>query len=138
MCIVDEIEHAQIEGILQTRNHDTSVMQAIANENIFDAVREELATRTQFGYPPEKVLVKISSEIRKTQAKEASEYLESVLKPFDPDLLIKRAAKPESVTVQALLKVSPSDWKHSDNELRHVMGLLGPEWKREVNPDSVL
>jgi hypothetical protein len=108
------------------------------NENLFDAVREELAARKQFGYPPEKVLIKISSEIRKAQAKEASEYLESVLKPFDPDLLIKRAAKADAVIVQALLKVSPVDWKHPDNELRHVMGLLGPEWKKEVNSDSVL
>jgi primosomal protein N' len=136
--ILGFLERVSSEALLQTRNYDNSVIQAIVNENLFDAVREELAARKQFGYPPEKVLIKISSEIRKAQAKEASEYLESVLKPFDPDLLIKRAAKADAVIVQALLKVSPVDWKHPDNELRHVMGLLGPEWKKEVNSDSVL
>jgi primosomal protein N' len=117
-------------------NHE--VIQAIHTENIFDFMKNEIETRNQFGYPPSKILLKVSLETKKDTAKDAAAYLEKVFASFDPDILMKKSKLADTIIVQAIMKVDPTIWKNYDHDIHQIIYSLGREWKKEVNSDSVL
>ncbi len=132
------LEKIQTASVLQTRNFKHEVVEAIHSENIFDFIKSEQEVRMQLGYPPRKILLKISREISKNSAKEAVTYLEKVLGPYDPDLLMKKSKEATTVIVQAIMKVEPMIWNDATHDIHQVMEILGQDWKKEVNPESVL
>lgn len=132
------LEKIQNAAVLQTRNFKHEVVQAIHSENIFDFIKSEQEVRMQLGYPPRKILLKISREISKNSAKEAVTYLEKVLGPYDPDLLMKKSKIPTTIIVQAIMKIEPTIWNDTTHDIHQVMEILGRDWKKEVNPESVL
>ena len=132
------LERIERGALLQTRNFSHEVVQAIETENVFDFMRNEIESRTQFGYPPAKVLLKISHEVSKHEAKEVSEYFETVFRPYDPDILMKRSRLPDRIIVEAVLKVEPAIWNDFNHDLHVILAGLSPSFKKEVNPESVL
>ena len=132
------LEKISVASFLQTRNFKHEVIQAINTENLFDFMKNELETRKQFGYPPKKILLKISLEANKDNAKDVVAYLEKVFASFDPDLLMKKSKQLNTIIVQAIMKIEPSIWNDFDNDIHQILQSLGREWKKEVNPDSVL
>jgi primosomal protein N' len=123
---------------LQTRNlaHDT--IQAISSENLFDFAKNELESRTLFGYPPAKILLKVSIETDVDDAKGAVSYLEKIFAIHEPDLLMKKSRTANKVIVRAIMKIERILWLDFENDLHHTLRGLGREWKKEVNPDTVL
>ncbi len=132
------LEKISVQAILQTRNFKHEVVQAIHTENIFDFMKNELETRSMFNYPPQKILLKVSREVPKDSAKEAAAYLEKVFAPYDADLLMKKSKLANTIIVQAIMKIEPSIWNDFNHDIHQVMQILGRDWKKEVNPESVL
>jgi primosomal protein N' len=132
------LEKISVGAILQTRTMNHEVIQAIHTENIFDFMKNEIETRNQFGYPPSKILLKVSLETKKDTAKDAAAYLEKVFASFDPDILMKKSKLADTIIVQAIMKVDPTIWKNYDHDIHQIIYSLGREWKKEVNSDSVL
>jgi primosomal protein N' (replication factor Y) len=124
-------------AILQTRTIDHDVIRAIHHENIFDFVKEELATRKQFHYPPFNILLKVSLETKKDTAREATAHLETIFKGYDPDILLKRSTKAHLVIAQAVMKIDPTLWNDPTLELHVLLKALGPAWKKEVNSTTL-
>jgi primosomal protein N' len=135
MLFLEKIDTA---AVLQTRNFKNETIQAIYSENIFDFMKNEQDVRSQLGYPPKKILLKISREVSKDSAKEAVTYLEKILDPYNPDLLMKKSRKVNTVIVQAIMKVEPTIWNDANHDIHQVMEILGRDWKKEINPESVL
>lgn len=125
-------------AIIQTRALDHDVMQAIAHENIFEFINNEIESRTLFGYPPAKILVKVSCEVPQAQAAPASQSFEKMFQEWGPDILAKRAKNPESIIIQTILKIDPTYWKDSDSSLRLILKELLIDCTIEVNPESIL
>ena len=132
------LEKISVGAILQTRNFKHEVVQAIHTENIFDFMKNELETRAMFNYPPQKILLKISREVSKDSAKEAVAYLDKVFALYDVDLLMKKSKLVNSIIVQAIMKIEPNIWNDFNHDIHQVMQVLGRDWKKEVNPESVL
>ena len=132
------LEKITEQGIIQTRTIEHEVIKAIQTENIFDFIRNEIEMRTQFNYPPACVLIKISCDLNKDLAGEAVKYLETCLKPYDPDIVMKKSKQPNRLIVQAILRTSEILWNDPDGNLRAIVQTLGNDWKKEVNPETVL
>lgn len=135
---VSFLEKISARAIIQTRNHAHDVIQALEHDTVFEYVQSEITTRTQFRYPPSCVLVKLSLEVKKSQAKEALAYCENILKPYDPDLLMKKSKSADTIIVQALLRLDPALWNDSQHDIHYMIKTMGPDWRVEVNPESVL
>lgn len=132
------LEKISVQAILQTRNFNHEVIQTITHENLFDFMKNELETRTMFNYPPQKILLKISREVSQDSAKEAADYLEKIFGIYDADLLMKKSKLAHTLIVQAIMKIDPRIWNDRNHDIHHIMQMLGRDWKKEVNPESVL
>lgn len=132
------LEKISVQAILQTRNFNHEVIQTITHENLFDFMKNELETRTMFNYPPQKILLKISREVSQNSAKEAADYLEKIFGIYDTDLLMKKSKLAHTLIVQAIMKIDPRIWNDRNHDIHHIMQVLGRDWKKEVNPESVL
>ena len=90
-AIVSFLEKISRAAIVQTRMHAHEAVQAVEHEDIHKFMREELESRIQFGYPPEKTLLKISLDAKNADAAEATRYLETIFEKYDPDILMKKS-----------------------------------------------
>lgn len=136
--VLSFLEKIESGAVIQTRNARSEPIQAIANESVSEFVADERSGRERFGYPPATVLLKVSVEVSKTDAREATEYLETCLAKSNPDILAKKSKDPEKVLIQAVVKAQPSEWGDDDSRIRRAVAELSPEFSVEVNPESVL
>jgi hypothetical protein len=51
---------------------------------------------------------------------------------------MKKSRKVNTVIVQAIMKVEPTIWNDANHDIHQVMEILGRDWKKEINPESVL
>lgn len=132
------LEKITDSAILQTRTREHDAVRAIEHENLVDFMKNEIESRIQFNYPPSKVLVKISIDTKKTKVKEVTEYFDTILKPYDPDILLKKSKKIDRVIVQAIMKIDPGIWNDPESQIQLIMKDLSREFVRDVNADSVV
>ncbi len=125
-------------AIIQTRSLEHDVMHAVAHESIFEVLNNEIESRTLFGYPPAKTLIKISCEVPQVQAANASTSFEKMFQEWSPDILAKRSKQPESIIIQTILKIEPDYWKTLDTPLRLILKEIMSDCTIEVNPESIL
>lgn len=125
-------------AVIQTRAIDHDVMQAIARENIFEFISNEIESRTLFGYPPAKILIKVSCDVTNDQAVHATQSFEKMFQEWSPDILAKRSKQPECISIQTIMKIELDYWKVPDSSLRLVLKELMADCIIEVNPESVL
>lgn len=137
-AILNFLEKISDAAIIQTRNMSHDAVAAIANENIFDFVRNEIDSRTMFGYPPAKVLVKISLDAKKSEMQHVMDYYETIFKAYDPDILMKKSKKPDNAIIQAIMKIDPAIWNNPESQIQTTIRELSREFVRDINPDSVI
>jgi hypothetical protein len=65
-------------------------------------------------------------------------YLEKVFAAFDPDLLMKKSKQVNTIIVQAIMKIDLTVWNDFDHDIHQILQGLGREWKKEINPDTIL
>ncbi len=136
--VVSFLEKIESGAIVQTRNLQSEPIQAIINENLSEFISQEQSSRTQFGYPPATVLVKIILEVLKADAREATEYLETCLAKSNPDILAKKSPTPAKIIIQAIIKIPSPEWNDDESLIRRTVAELSAECAIEVNPESVL
>jgi len=137
-AIVTFLEKMSRAAIVQTRMHNHESVQAILHENVSEFMKSELVSRKQFGYPPEKILVKISLDSKKTDTREASDYFETIFKKFDPDILMKKSRDLNNSIIQAVIKIDKAIWNDENSRIQQIVRELPREFVREINPDSVV
>lgn len=136
--VLSFLERIKVSAIIQTRNLSHDVIQTLHNESLFEFMKTEIDSRRQFGYPPANVLLKVSLEIPKEDARAATEYFEKIFLVWNPDILAKRSRNAGFIIIQAIIKAEISVWNDDESVLRSVIRELASECKVEVNPESVL
>jgi primosomal protein N' (replication factor Y) len=117
--------------IIQTRNPDNSIIPTIQKLDTGAFMAEEKENRQKFGYPPEKIMVKIS-----TPKQEDASKIYSLLSSYEPveyQSLDSRNKKLKNHNV--LLKLSAKDWP--DERLRNLLQSLPRDITYEINSDNI-
>ena len=123
--------------IIQTRQPDEKIFSYINSGNLIDFFRDELAERQDLGYPPFKIIIKISlagqlNEIRKemTELGKLLGYWHPLLYPD-----LNKNAKGQPI-VNLLLRLPVSYWP--DPEMIKILKNLNPNFVVNVDPLSIL
>lgn len=126
--------------LMQTRLPEQNVFHNIIKGNIQGFYKEEIEERKRFGYPPFKLLIKMTKDGKgdASIAKEA-EKMEKILaewkplnyKPFIPKIknIYRR---------HILLKIDSLSWPKEQRKLHGILSSFAPAWKIEVDPESLL
>ncbi|MFA6253640.1 MAG: hypothetical protein WC640_00040 [Candidatus Paceibacterota bacterium] len=122
---------------IQTRNPDEKVFQYVLSGNLLDFYRDEIEERRQIGYPPFKVLIKISREGKKEEIKKDMTQLEKSLAEWQPIIYPSLTKSIKGFPVlNILVKLSTSAWP--DKKLLSILKSLPPTFIIRVDPESVL
>lgn len=135
LAFLERVKHT---AIIQTRSFDHDVISAIARENIFEFMNNELEMRKQFHYPPESVLVSVTFSIKPDQARSTTDMLEKMFQAYNPDILAKRSHIAGRIALCAIMKVSPESWAAPDSSLHAILTEISHDAIIEINPDSIL
>lgn len=123
--------------IIQTRRPEEKVFQYITRGTLADFYREEIADRKRFGYPPFRLLIKITREGKKEEVKKEMDWLASELNIYEPLIFpaFTSLVRGEYV-MHALLKLEPEKWP--EPKLLALLKNLPPSFIIKVDPDSIL
>lgn len=126
--------------LIQTRMAEQKLFDYATRGNVSGFYKTELENRKAFGYPPFKLLIKITREGRdKFKIKKETDLLAKKLQKWDP--VIYPAFIPKIKNIYAwhiLLKIDPDTWPDSQPELHQILSFLPLNWKINVNPESLL
>lgn len=123
--------------IIQTHQPEEKIFNYVTNGNLIDFYRDEIADRQDMGYPPFKVLIKISlagslPEIRKEMTR-----LETMLTDWHPLVYPDISKNTKGLPVlNILLRLPASIWP--DPKLLKILKSLPPSFIINVDPESVL
>jgi primosomal protein N' (replication factor Y) len=126
--------------LIQTRLPDYPVFQTILKGNPWSFYEKELQSRKKFGYPPFKILIKISKEGNdKLKLQNEVKALEKRLETHKPLAYTGFYPKIKNkYRLGLVLKVDPKTWPGKQNTLHQILSSLGRQWKIEVNPENLL
>jgi primosomal protein N' len=123
--------------IIQTRQPEEKIFTYVTNGNLIDFYRDEITDRQEMGYPPFRVLIKISlagslPEIRKEMVR-----LEKMLEKWQPLSYPDISKNVKGLPVlNILLRLSASLWP--EPEILKILRSLPPTFVINVDPESVL
>lgn len=123
--------------IIQTRQPAEKIFSYITTGNLIDFYRDELAERRELGYPPFKVLIKISLAGKPAEIKKEMTKLESALAHWEPLVYPSLTKDVNGQTVINLLIRRPAA-KWPDPELLKILKNLPQAFSVKVDPESVL
>ncbi|MFH1608459.1 MAG: hypothetical protein ABH951_00365 [Patescibacteria group bacterium] len=104
--------------IIETKNKEDSVINAVKIDNLVSFVREELEDRKKLGYPPYKRFIKISFMGNKLETENARKYFTENFKEYNPEIFSGFLAKlKDKFITNCLIKTEPTNW--SIPELSH-------------------
>lgn len=132
------LEKITTTAIIQTRSVTHEVITTIRDDNSYEFINHERTMRKQFGYPPATILIKITYTVPQADAKEAHQYFEKLFDAWQPDILIKRAPKPNHMLLMIIMKTDPAEWNKTDSVLRHIVKESTHGAVVEINPDGIL
>ena len=72
--------------LIQTRNPEERIFQYLTRGNLLDFYRNELETREKFGYPPIKLLIKISLTAKKEEVEKETADIAKMLADWKPEV----------------------------------------------------
>lgn len=122
--------------MIQTRNPEEKVFRYATAGNLIDFYREEIEERMKFGYPPFKILVKIS-HLERAGDDNNIQSLVDLLADYSP--LIYPGANDEArgqTKMHAIIKLPTGSGVSADLLAR--LKSLPPEWLIQIEPDSIL
>jgi len=123
--------------LIQTRNTDNTIFEHALRGNILDFYRDEIAMRKALGYPPFKILIKVSHFGAGTLATREIGKLEKTLAPFEPITFTGFAPKRGGKRAENLLiKLDPDAWV--DDHLLEILRGLPPSFVVNVDPEDLL
>lgn len=138
--------------LIQTRKPEEKVFDYVLRGDLLEFYRNEIKGRKNFGYPPFKILIKISAEgPEKITNKEMAE-LERFLQNYEPskfNAFIERINSKERVNI--ILKMDPEKWPPTENptvkdaggdlpysNLLQILRSLPSRFIVKVDPENIL
>ena len=133
--------------IIQTKNENDPVIQAIQSGNLLPFIREELEDRKKLNYPPYKRFIKITHLGNKEQTTKATRVLEEIFKEYSPEIFSGFITRlKEKYVTNALIKIDPKKWSFPeistgssiDENLLAKLLSLSPSFTVFVDPEDLL
>lgn len=131
--------------MIQTRLRQGSGGQARIFENVIKGnisgfYKEEIENRKNFNYPPFKTLIKITRKGKNgAQTKKEIDDLAKKLQEWNPVAYPAFIPKIKNIYVwHLLLKINPEEWPEKQEKLHQILSLLTPQWKINIDPESLL
>lgn len=122
---------------VQTRNPEEKVFTYVLSGNLLDFYRDEIEERRELGYPPFKVLIKISREGKKDEIKKDIAQLEKSLTDWQPISYPSLGKSVKGLPVlNILIKLPTASWPNK--KLLSLLRSLPPTFNIHVDPESVL
>ena len=123
--------------MIQTRNPSEKVFSYAIKGNLLDFYREEIEERMKFGYPPFKVLIKITYEGIEKEVVAKMETLRDKLIDYHPTIFPAFTPRIKNCyRMHLLIKLTPAQW--IDQNLLGELKSLSPDWIVDVEPESIL
>jgi primosomal protein N' (replication factor Y) len=123
--------------LLQTKNPKQDIIELGLGGEIGNFQKRELVLRKKFGYPPEKILIKITITEEKEKAKRLSSFIMSTLETYSPILFPAFIKSKKGKTIaHILLKIDPTTYPSDD--LKNKLLSLPPSVAVNVSPQSLL
>lgn len=124
------------EMIIQTRKPDHPVIRYAAGESLREFYQTELDYREKLGYPPFKVLLKISLSGQAPRLLPEMKKALAALSPTTFEIYPAGKTSRGSATLCALTRLSPADWPEA--KLLAKIRALPKKFKVEINPDQLV
>ena len=116
--ITSILSKTENELIIETKNEQDEIINAVKIDNLTSFVREEIRDRKNLGYPPFKRFIKISFLGNKIETAEARKFLSENFKEYNPEIFSGFIAKfKDRFITNVLIKIDPQNW--SLPELSH-------------------
>ncbi|HRZ30107.1 MAG TPA: hypothetical protein P5274_00325 [Candidatus Paceibacterota bacterium] len=123
--------------IVQTRQPDEKIFSYILTGNLIDFYRDEIAERQELGYPPFKVLIKISLAGKTAGIRKEVGNLEETLTKWQPLIYPSLTKNDKGLPIlNILLRLPTTAWPNP--ELLEIFKSLPPAFLIRVDPESVL
>jgi len=145
--IISILAKTENELIIETKNEEDEIINAIKIDNLISYVREEIKDRKQLGYPPFKRFIKISFLGNKLETAEVRKFLLENFQEYNPEIFSGFIAKLEDkFMTNALVKVNPENWSLSelshnakiDEVLSEKLLSLPSEFSISVDPEDLV
>lgn len=134
--------------VIQTRYANEPVMESVVRGDILAFYRREIRERKKFGYPPSRVLIKITNEGPEKEVKTEMEELEKFLGKWNPEKFPAYSYKSRGkAKINILLKLPPEKWPPKKNDpdmangemtLSEILDALPPRFTVKIDPENIL
>ncbi len=127
--------------LIQSRlAESTSIFDNVVKGNISGFYKDEIENRKNFEYPPFKLLIKITKEGRdNSKLKIEIEKLKRDLEEWKPIIYPAFIPKVKNIySWHLLLKLDPETWPDKQPKLYEKLLSLTPNWKIDIDPESLL
>lgn len=132
--------------IVQTRLEDTRVLRALAEGNLVDFYRAELADRKAYGYPPATRLIKLTIEGKKPALDQEAEAVQNLLSQFSPEVFSAFISKIKNLyRTHIVLRLPARQWSLPefgegtvDETLSAALRLLPRQIAVRIMPEDIL
>ncbi|OHA20089.1 MAG: hypothetical protein A2836_01365 [Candidatus Taylorbacteria bacterium RIFCSPHIGHO2_01_FULL_45_63] len=123
--------------LIQTRHPEEISLTSALNGNLSPFYESEIEARKILGYPPFKILIKISLTGKKETIREEMEKLKKMLAPRELIIFPAFVEKIKGLFVlNGLLRLDKTNWPNS--ELLSIFRSLPQKYQIHVDPDSLL
>ncbi|MEI6280489.1 MAG: hypothetical protein WCP17_00610 [bacterium] len=145
--ILSIIQNTSEKLIIQTKNENDNIIEAIRSENLLSFIREELKDRKNMDYPPFKRFIKITYLGNKNETINAKKNLYEMFKEYSPEIFSGFVTKLKSKYVtNALIKIETKRWSlpeittssSVDENLFSKLISLPPSFEIFVDPEDLL
>ncbi|HYC34155.1 MAG TPA: hypothetical protein VEC13_00310 [Candidatus Paceibacterota bacterium] len=123
--------------LVQGRNITDPIVETSLNADLGKFIKEELAARKQFQYPPFSTFIKLSIKARKDVVKKDIEIITKLLEKWNPTVFPAFIKSEKGKTIAHMLLTLPKiGWPNE--ELRNILLSLPPYIEIKVDPESLL
>jgi len=133
--------------IIETKNTEDEIINAIKLDNLLSFVREELKERKKLNYPPFKKFIKISFIGNREENNKVRNFISENFKEYEIEIFSGFIEKlKDKFITNALIKINPKDWSlpeisHNgkiDEILLEKLISLPPNFTININPDNLI
>ncbi|MEK7552132.1 MAG: hypothetical protein AAB534_01825 [Patescibacteria group bacterium] len=123
--------------LIQTRHADLKIWQYLLEGNLIDFYREEIGLRETLGYPPFKILIKITIQGKQEAVERETEKVVELFKENAPLAYPSFISKVRGQYIMnVLLKMPPTDWP--DKNIIQKLNALSLKFIIKVDPENIL
>jgi primosomal protein N' (replication factor Y) len=144
--IISVLSKTEKKLIIETKNEQDEIINAVKIDNLVSFVREEIRDRKNLGYPPFKRFIKISYLGNKLETASTRKFLAENFKEYEPEIFSGFVAKlKDKFITNCLIKINPENWSlieltHNskiDENLAQKLSSLPFQFSISIDPEDV-